>query len=92
MRPRVTAARSTGRSRVAADDAAASNSQPQAVTRTEHVRAPSELDGWIDRFLVWLAVERGLAANTVVLPQTFFGEDETDVRAAFAVAGYGSTR
>jgi pilus assembly protein CpaF len=28
-----------------------------------------------------------LAANNVVLPQAFFGVDETDVRAAFSVAG-----
>ena len=30
-----------------------------------------------------------LAANNVVLPPNFFGTDETDVRAAFSVAGYG---
>jgi pilus assembly protein CpaF len=30
-----------------------------------------------------------LAANNVVLPANFFGTDETDVRAAFSVAGYG---
>jgi pilus assembly protein CpaF len=32
-----------------------------------------------------------LAANNVVLPPTFFGADEADVRAAFSVAGYGAT-
>src|SRR4051812_18448269 len=33
-----------------------------------------------------------LAANNVVLPPSFFGDDETDVRAAFSVAGYGGGR
>jgi pilus assembly protein CpaF len=31
-----------------------------------------------------------LAGNNVVLPPTFFGNDDSDVRAAFSVAGYGS--
>jgi pilus assembly protein CpaF len=30
-----------------------------------------------------------LAANNVVLPPSFFGEDDSDLRAAFSVAGYG---
>ncbi|HEY3921746.1 MAG TPA: CpaF family protein [Gaiellaceae bacterium] len=33
-----------------------------------------------------------LAANNVALPPTFFGADETDVRAAFSVASYGAAR
>ena len=33
-----------------------------------------------------------LAANNVVLPPTFFGVEETDVRAAFSVASYGGGR
>jgi pilus assembly protein CpaF len=33
-----------------------------------------------------------LAANNVVLPPSFFAAEETDVRAAFAVTGYGSAQ
>jgi integrase/recombinase XerD len=51
--------------------------------RESNVPAPSALDRWIDRFLAFIAAERGLAANTVAA----YARDLTRLASYAAVAG-----
>jgi pilus assembly protein CpaF len=55
-------------------------------TQTRKLLTPLRATGLKPHFL------DKLAANNVVLPPTFFGADDADVRAAFAVAGYGGAQ
>lgn len=54
--------------------------------RTRRLLTPLRATGLKPHFL------EKLAANNVVLPPSFFLSDDADVRAAFAVNGFGGTQ